>query len=301
MNVSAKSGKIKGLCSVIIVNFNAGAFLADCVQSVLSSTQPVEILVVDNASVDNSLRVMAERTGNDPRVLIIRNKRNIGFAAAANLGLVRVQGKRVLFLNPDCIIQPDTIYRMNEVLDRYPDAAMAGPVILNPDGTEQEGARRAIPTPWHSFVRAFGLSRLFHDFLLNKDSLPDEPVSVEAISGSFMFVRQSAIEDAGPLDDGYFLHCEDLDWCVRFGRKGWKILFVPGISVKHYKGACSINRPVFVEWQKHKGMIRFYKKIFRRQYPLALMGLVIFGVWFRFSAIALLFLARRIINGIKQK
>ena len=299
MNVLAEPGK--ALCSVIIVNFNAGAFLVDCVQSVLSSTQPVEIFVVDNASADNSLRIMLERTGNDPRVLIIRNKRNIGFAAASNLGLVRAQGKRILFLNPDCIIQSDTIYLMNEVMDKYPDAAMAGPLILNPDGSEQEGARRAIPTPRRSFVRAFGLSRLFHDFVLNKDSLPDVPVYVEAVSGSFMFVRQSAIEDVGPLDDGYFLHCEDLDWCVRFGRKGWKVLFVPGISVIHFKSVCSINRPVFVEWQKHKGMIRFYKKFFRRQYPLALMGLVILGVWFRFSAIALLYPARQIINGIKQK
>jgi len=88
------------------------------------------------------------------------------------------------------------------------------------------------------------------------------------------------------MDENYFLHCEDLDWCMRFCMKGWKILFVPDVKVMHAKGECSKGRAVRVEWHKHKGMIRFYLKFFRHQYPLPLMLLVIVAVWGRFLSVA---------------
>jgi GT2 family glycosyltransferase len=101
-----------------------------------------------------------------------------------------------------------------------------------------------------------------------------------------MLVRRSALNDVGALDEGYFLHCEDLDWCMRFGQKGWKVVFVPGASVVHDQGTCSRSRPIFVEWHKHRGMMRFYRKFFRTQYSSALLGLVAFGVWVHFGLLA---------------
>ena len=170
-----------------------------------------------------------------------------------------------------------------------PSVGMAGGLLTNLDGTEQAGGRRAVPTPWRSFVRAFGLSRfanrwpiLFYDFHLHKQPLPDEPIEVEAISGACMMIKREAMEDVGRWDDGYFLHCEDLDLCIRFRQKGWRIVFVPDAPIVHHLGICSASRPIFVEWHKHKGMIRFYRKFFRHQYPGALMWLVSIGVWFRF-------------------
>ena len=118
--------------------------------------------------------------------------------------------------------------------------------------------------------------------------LPERPVEVEAISGACMMARREAVDDVGLWDEGYFLHCEDLDWCMRFRSKGWKILFVPSARVTHYLGVSSKSRPVFVEWHKHKGMMRFYRKFFKRQYPLGLMGLVAVGVWLRFVLVATL-------------
>jgi hypothetical protein len=110
-----------------------------------------------------------------------------------------------------------------------------------------------------------------------------------------MFVRRSAAEQVGPMDDGFFVHCEDLDWCLRFGVAGWKVLFVPDIEVIHAKGACSAQRPIRVEWHKHKGMIRFYRKHFRRRYPSGLMYLVAVAVWVRFVlSAAMIFLKRTI-------
>jgi GT2 family glycosyltransferase len=124
-------------------------------------------------------------------------------------------------------------------------------------------------------------------------ALPTSPVAVEAISGAFMLVRRSALETVGPWDSGYFLHCEDLDWCMRFKQAGYRILFVPDVVVSHAQGGCSQGRAVFVEWHKHKGMLRFYRKFYRESYPLALMALVYLAVWLRFAAKALALTLRR--------
>lgn len=108
------------------------------------------------------------------------------------------------------------------------------------------------------------------------------------MSGSCMLVKREAVEDVGAWDEGYFLHCEDLDWCMRFHLKGWKVLFVPDAPVTHVKGACGEGLRLFVEWHKHKGMVRFYRKFYRDRYPRALWGLVVAGVWLRFAALACL-------------
>ena len=113
-----------------------------------------------------------------------------------------------------------------------------------------------------------------------------------------MLVKREVIRDVGLLDEGYFLHCEDLDWCMRFRQKGWTILFVPDARIYHALGACSRSRRVFVEWHKHKGMVRFYGKFFRHQYPGALMWLVTLGVWLRFGLAAGYLTVRRLLAGL---
>lgn len=274
--------------SVIIVNYNAGYLLRECVDSLMASRLDIEIVVVDNASADGSLDGIAGLSC----VRIVKNAVNMGFATACNQGMGFANAEYLLFLNPDCSVAPDALSGLlaSAALDRV---GMVGGFLVNPNGTEQAGGRRAIPTPWRSFVRAFGLARfedrwprLFFDFHLHKQPLPTQPMEVEAISGSCMLVKRKAINDVGIWDEGYFLHCEDLDWCMRFRRKGWKILFVPGARITHARGVCGRSRPIFVEWHKHKGMTRFYRKFFRHQYPGVLMGLVFIGVWFRFSLLA---------------
>ena len=183
---------------------------------------------------------------------------------------------------------------------------MVGGLLLNEDGSEQAGGRRAVPTPWRSFVRAFSLHRfsdrwpkLFYDFHLHKQPLPDEPVEVEAISGACILVKRELLEDLGLWDEGYFLHCEDLDLCMRSRQKNWKILFVPDARINHIKGGCSQSRRIFAEWHKHKGMIRFYRKFFRRQYPSVLMWMVTIGVWLRFIAIAIKIYRQRMVAKLR--
>lgn len=286
------------LVSAVIVNHNADHFLTDCIR--LALPQVDEILVVDNASVESSLALCTQLFPHEPKLRIIRNGINLGFAAACNIGAQRVKGDYVLFLNPDCSLDISAVGDLKRVLESEARVGMVGGLLINPDGSEQGGGRRAVPTPWRSFVRAFGLSRfarrwpkLFFDFHLHKQPLPNYPIEVEAISGACMLVKREAIKDVGLWDEGYFLHCEDLDWCMRFRQKGWKILFVPSARVTHALGVCGRNRPVFVEWHKHKGMVRFYRKFFRHQYPGPMMGLVTVGVWLRFGLVVGVLTVRR--------
>jgi GT2 family glycosyltransferase len=286
--------------AVIVVNFNSGQLLTECVRSVLASTVPVKVIVSDNGSEDESLGLLKTTFGSDAPLHIVENCTNLGFARASNRALGQTSEEFLLFLNPDCVVRTDTLAKMIAVMGMHPEAGMAGCLVRNPDGTEQAGCRRTIPTPWRGFVRTVGLSRLFpqaprfQSFILSNRPLPKEPIEVEAISGAFMWVRRTAMEQVGPLDPGYFLHCEDLDWCMRFREAGWRILFVPHAEVTHTKGVCSEGRPVRVLWHMHRGMVRFYRKFFRKAYPLPLMGIVLLGIWTRFALLATLTWVRRV-------
>jgi GT2 family glycosyltransferase len=283
--------------SVIIVNYNGGHLLTDCVQAVLASTVTTEVFVVDNASKDTSLDTLRQHIHN-PRLQIIQNRKNLGFAKACNQPLAQAKGRFLLFLNPDCLIRPDTLERLLTTLETWPTVGMAGCLIQNPDGSEQAGARRRIPTPARTLVRILHLDKLFpvlHEkgIAMHLLPLPEHPVTVEAISGAFMLVRPQALAEVGPMDEQYFLHCEDLDWCMRFRAHGWKILFIPTVTATHIKGVCSADRPIFVEWHKHKGMQRFYRKFFRHQYPGWLMHSVTLAVWLRFGLLTLYHLLKK--------
>ncbi|RLL50878.1 glycosyltransferase family 2 protein [Mariprofundus sp. EBB-1] len=286
--------------SVIIVNYNCGSLLTQCVHAALSSTVPVEVFVSDNGSADGSIEHLRNKVSDD-RLHIILNNENLGFAKASNIPLPVTAGDYILFLNPDCIIKPDTIESMLAEMKTHPEAGMGGCLILNSDGSEQCGCRRRVPTPARTLTRVLHLDIPFpflrdKGMLLHLEPLPADSQEQEAISGAFMLVRREAMEDVGLMDEGYFLHCEDLDWCMRFRQKHWKILFVPDVEVTHAKGVCSEGRAVRVEWHKHKGMVRFYKKFFRHQYPLPLMWSVIVAVWLRFSLLAIVLTFRQLLR-----
>ena len=290
------------ILAVIIVNYNAGELLADCVGSVLASPLALEVVVSDNGSVDDSLRLVRTRHGGDPRVKVLENRDNLGFARGSNAALPATSAPYILFLNPDCIVGPGTLTRMLDFMTATAGAGMAGCVIRNPDGSEQVASRRAIPDPWIGLVRILRLERLWPRLAADKRldltdaPLPDVPVPVEAISGSFMLVRRRALDQVGPLDEGYFLHCEDLDWFVRFRQAGWTIYLVPDAEAIHHKGACSGRRPIAVEWHKHRGMMRFFRKFQLRQHFLPFSLLVLIGIWVHFAAFSFAYGVRRLVG-----
>lgn len=286
-------------CDVVVVNFNAGGFLKDAVASVLRCGSVAHVYVVDNFSTDESLSLLPSRQSD--RLTIIRNSANLGFATACNIGLAHAVSENLLLLNPDCQVIEGAIDRLLTVLRSTDRVGMVGPFLVNIDGSEQAGGRRKLPTP--RLVLGQTTKKLqwlfpfqFGSFLLHHEPLPDQPTEVEAISGACMMVRREMITDIGPLDEEYFLHCEDLDWCMRARRHGWKVLFVPDAKVVHQKGVSSRSRPLSVEYHKHKGMVRFYNKLLSER-PRWLLAVVSAGVWTRYAAIAMVHLLSR---GVRQ-
>ena len=287
------TSSLRGECDVIIVNYNAGELLLACVRSAFAAGAS-SVIVVDNDSHDDSLMLVERTHAVGDSLQIVRNAANLGFAVACNQGARLSAAPNLFFLNPDTVLAADAIDRLLLALRSAPEIGMVGGFLCNPDGSEQAGGRRVFPTPRRAFMRAFGLSRLsalfpslLSDFLLHKEPLPGTPIVVEAISGACMLVKREAIESVGLWDEDYFLHCEDLDWCMRFHQAGWRVLFVPDARVMHVFGGCSRQRPYFVEWHKHLGILRFYRKFFRRKYPAVLWVSVVIGVWFRFSLMVL--------------
>lgn len=284
---------MKELLSIIIVNFNSGDYLPRCVMSVLNTGIAVKIFVVDNGSSDNSIGLLRSAV-SDSRVIIIENNANLGFSRANNVALPRTAGQYLLFLNPDCIVKAGTIERMLTVMNNNAKAAMSSCLIRNEDGTVQATCIRSIPTPWNSLVRILHLNKLFpkvkmfHGLDLGKVALPTQITDVPAISGAFMLVRRTALEQVGQLDESYFLYGEDVDWMWRFKQAGWQILFVPDVEIVHAKGVCGKSNPFTVLWHKHRAMVVFYRKFFRQRYPMVLMWVVYLTVMIRFTILVLL-------------
>lgn len=156
--------------SVIIVNYNAGALLTEAVASVMRSTVPVEIIVSDNGSIDDSLRLLKKTIGDAANVHIVENGANLGFAGGNNVVLGQARGDYLLFLNPDCLIEKDTIERLIGVFEANPQVGMTGCLIRNLDGSEQPGCRRFIPTPWRALMRVVDLSRFSRETLFSRIS-----------------------------------------------------------------------------------------------------------------------------------
>jgi len=259
--------------SAVIVNFNAGAYLATAVLSVLSQGNNVgEVIVVDNDSEDSSLSNLHE-ISTDPRLRVIKLDANNGFARACNIGIEASRGGMVLLLNPDCYMFPGSLEALLAGLGSDPTIAAAGPLLMNSDGTEQRGGRRDIPNPWQIFCYTIGLHRLmprhprFRNFNQMTAPLPSGPIAVPAISGACMLIRRSAIDGIGGFDERYFMHFEDLDWCLRVTQKSQGIRFVPAAIVEHTQGVCSAGRPLRVEYYKHRSLIEFLSKNFSQFYP----------------------------------
>jgi len=242
------------LRAAIVVDYDSGPALAACVRSLQGQVDA--IVLVDNASREPAqARLVA--AGVDPAELVlIRNAENRGFAAACNQGLVAVPAEVVLFVNPDCVLPEGAVARLCATLHSDPRIGMVGPRLVGSDGREQWGGRREFPGVLAGLRRMIG--RLPSG--MPGGATVSSPIEVPAISGACMVVRREACAAVGVWDEGFFLHCEDLDWCRRFWLAGWRVVFDPAVSVRHDKGACSRSRPCFVEWHKHRGMWRFYRK-----------------------------------------
>lgn len=203
-----------------------------------------ELIVVDNTGTDGVEAGMRELA---PGARVIVNERPRGFAANCNLALEHAEGRYVVLLNPDVRAEPGALDRLVEFMDAHPQVGIAGPKLLNPDGTLQYSCRR-FSTPFLFALRGLGLERWLEASsaqrrVLMQDESHDRAMDVDWIFGAAMIARPRAIEDVGPLDPAYFLYCEDQDWCYRMWARGWEVFYVPEsimLHVHHRASASSL-------------------------------------------------------------
>lgn len=236
--------------SIVIVNYNVRDYLYKCLKSIEESVHDLilEIIVVDNNSQDDSVNFLKPHF---PKVQFIESEKNLGFSKANNLGFDFADGKYLLILNPDTILQKDTLAFMYDYMENHNEVGIAGCKVLNADGSFQSTCRRGFPTPWASFCKLFGLQALFPKSKLfgrynQTFKLIDETSYTEVIAGSFMFSRTDVIKKAGGFDNDFFMYGEDIDLCYRVYKSGYKIAYVHGTSIIHYKGE-STKRSSFNE------------------------------------------------------
>jgi N-acetylglucosaminyl-diphospho-decaprenol L-rhamnosyltransferase len=252
---------VPGLTSIIIVACDSGRLLADCIASVLDSSVPVQVIVSDNASSDGSIEAIQTRW---PELRLLRNGTNLGFGAACNRAAIQARGDSLLFLNPDCRVEADTVARLRAHGDAR--TGVLGASIIGTDGNPEPASRRRDPLMHRALMTATGLARFeLRWSALAGANLPENLAAsaledVEAVSGALMFVPRVAFERIGGFDEKYFLHFEDIDLCRRSRDMGLRVACANDVRVMHAKGTSSRTRPFFVARHKHAGMWRWFVK-----------------------------------------
>ncbi len=272
------------LVSVIIVAADSGPPLRECVARALASSVPVELILVDNASRDGVPQALARAHEHDERLRVIYNHANLGFGPAVNIGARQAYGDALLVLNPDCLLEKDTLARMLDVLHAHPDAGVVGAVVCGADGTPDPASRRGDPLLRRSLNTMTGRAKreagdARHEGVDVPGPIPQEPIEAENVSGALLLLPRTLFEHLHGFDEGYFLHCEDLDLCRRVRNAGHAVWLAGDVRVLHAKGGSSRHRPVFVSWHKHRGMWRWFRKFDPAARGPFTRALVWCGVW----------------------
>lgn len=269
--------------STVIVSWNVKELLRCCLESIFQHPIPgiqLEVFVVDNASSDGSAEMVRKRF---PQVHLIENEENLGFAAANNQAISRSQGQYILLLNPDTIVCDDALIRLMDFLEANPEVGIAGPKLIHPDGRLQHSAF-TFPTLLMAFLDFFPIHHRLIDSPLNgryPRSLykAGEPFPIDHPLGACLLVRKEAIDRVGPLDEGFFIYCEEIDWCIRIKKAGWQIYCVPQAEVVHYvaQSTQQSRDEMFVQLWKSRYLL--FAKHYSRFYQWVARRIVGLGLW----------------------
>lgn len=221
-------------------------FLSQCLSSINKSSTNLryEIIVVDNASTDGSRQIFSDLLETKDNFHYYYSETNLGFGKANNIGFDLARGKYTLILNPDTLIEPNTLQVMYDYMESNPDIGTSGCKVLNLDGSFQSACRRGFPTPWASFCKLFGLQRLFpNSRLFAKYNLSylneDDTNDIDALIGAFMFTRTDVLKRINGFDESFFMYGEDLDLCYRIKEAGYRVSYYPKTTIIHFKGESS--------------------------------------------------------------
>ena len=269
--------------SICMVSLNCWGVLRPCLDSLLKNESQLsyEVIIVDNGSTDE----LPDKIEKEyPFVKFIRNNRNVGFTQATNQGINVSTGNAILWLNTDTILQPDSLSLLWQFLMDHPSAGIVGPKVLNADGSFQPQCKRGLPTPLASLCYFLKLyrwlprSKTANQYLLNHLD-EDQTHEVDAISGCCLMARREVWDQIGSLDENIFAYGEDLDWCVRSKKAGWKVFYYPLSQIYHLKGQGGAHaKPYHKAWGMHHGMWVFYRKHLMHNYSFPITVAVVAGV-----------------------
>lgn len=264
-----------GAIAAVVVSYNSEETLDACLLRLRDAEDVAAIRVVDNGSHDASMPLVQRHALEDPRVRFIANPDNPGFAVACNQGAAASDAPWLAFVNPDLMVERDTLARLREAADSLGGEVLVGAVLHGEDGREDPVCRRRDP----DFV-AMLASRGARNLAVPSSGEPVQPV--EAISGALMLLPRGLFERIGGFDEAYRLHSEDLDLCRRARMAGAGVAVANEARVLHVRGVSSRPRPWFVTWHKHRGMWRYFRKFDAAGRAWPVQALVWLGIWMRF-------------------
>jgi len=274
--------------SIVIVNWNTRGYLSRCLRSAYDTVTSLkfEVFVVDNASQDGSVGMVRAQF---PQVRLIENEVNVGFARANNQAIRGSRGRHILLLNPDTFVMDDAIERMVAFMDSHPDVGAAGCRLYYPSGELQPSCTvfPTLSTEFYRFVyldRSLSHSSGFAECAVSGRYSGDEAsggkaseIEVDAVLGAFMIVRRQAIEQVGLLDESFFMYSEEVDWCYRIKRGGWRICHVPSAEAIHVGGASTDQVKDEMVFELYGSRIAFFRKHYAPPVVL-LLKLLLAGV-----------------------
>lgn len=260
-------------------------FLQHCLYSVEKACEQMdaEVIVIDNASTDGSDEMMRKTF---PDVTYLYQDQNLGFSKANNLGMQMAKGEYVLLLNPDTVVQEDTFKRCCDFMDSHADAGGLGVKMLDGQGRFLPESKRSLPTPTVAFYKIFGLSGLFpkskrfgkyHLGYLDENQVHE----VDVLSGAFMLMRKSALDQVGLLDEDYFMYGEDIDLSYRIQKGGFKNFYFPETQIIHYKGESTKKGSLNYVFVFYRAMVIFARKHFKRSQASTFSALINVAIYFR--------------------
>jgi GT2 family glycosyltransferase len=270
--------------SVIIVNYNVRYFIEQAIVSINKAGQNIsmEIIVIDNASSDNSVAILQKKF---PQIHIIANKENVGFGKANNQGISIAKGKYILLVNPDTVLQENTLSVCLEFIEKHPDCGALGVKMIDGKGNFLPESKRGLPSPSVAFYKMSGLSSLFpKSQIFNRYHLgfldKDKNHEVDVLSGAFMFFKGDLLKEIGGFDEDYFMYGEDIDLSYQVLKKGYKNYYVADTSIIHYKGESTKKGSLNYVKVFYEAMLIFAKKHFSKKqtffYTFAIYSSIIF-------------------------
>jgi len=275
--------------SAIVVTYHTGAVLWDCLTSLIEAPEIGEVIVVDNGNPEQVSTGLFELAEEEHWVHLLAGHGNIGFAKGCNLGANKAMGTHLLFVNPDAIVRPGAAELLQEAGHRAKsDLWVAGPKLVDPDGTEQRGSRRDILTPWNAFVEASRLYKLmpnhprFKRFNAHETQPLTKTTAVPCLSGACFMTNRDTWDGLRGMDPRYFLHVEDVDFFLRLNKAGGLSLYVPEVEVVHHKSSSDVD-PMFVERRKKQSLNLYFATHFKDVYPPGFLTLLRAMLWTSFA------------------